>query len=384
MKTKFKIFLLLSISCFFFAATTSAYSVEKVIAKSFEASKGYTLSIENKYGSINVQEWDRNEISFEIKISAEAKKQQDAEDRLNSINVEFKQSGKTVAAKTVFDPRYKSCNNCSFEIRYQVMVPKGINYVIDNMYGNVNIPNVEGNTNFVVKYGNLTTGNLSGSNTIDVKYGDYASLDITGANNAIDVKYGKINIQKLMGQKNTVTTSYGGNVYIGQTNILNIDIKYSKLKIDSADELVVESGYSNANIGKVTKLQVNSKYENYTIGEVNELNAYFGYSNVSIKKLNNSLKVSEIKYGKLNVDYVASHFSLMDVTAKYTNVNIKFDGAASYQADLYTKYGSINVPSGQFRRASERDEERANGTVGNSSIKSLVKIKNSYANITLK
>jgi len=72
--------------------------------------------------------------------------------------------------------------------------------------------------------------------------------DFVSGDNLIDVKYGTIQIAKLMGKSNKIVTSYGGSVSIDETNKMNIDIKYSNLKIGSADELYIQSGYTNTPI----------------------------------------------------------------------------------------------------------------------------------------
>ncbi|MDR1054793.1 MAG: hypothetical protein LBL90_02995 [Prevotellaceae bacterium] len=379
--------LIICVCGFLTIATARDYEAEKIITKSFRASRGHTLSIENKYGNVNIQTWNKNEVNFEIKITTSARKQNDADDRLKSIDVEFSQSDKTISAKTVFDSKYRGCNNCSMDINYQVMVPQGLNYRLDNKYGNINIPDVEGNTDITVKYGNLITGNFSGSrNNIDVKYGDFRSGNYSGDNNTIDVKYGNVKMAKLAGKRNNITTSYGGKVSVNETNKLSINIKYSNLNIGTAETLDVESGYTNTSIDKVLKLSVLSKYENYDIGEVDEVDGTFSYTNLDIAKLGKKLKIDEIKYGIVDISNVNPDFDAINIDARHTNVKIKFDPGASYNVDAYTRHASIKTPAGNVsRNEPDRYSERVQGTIGSSSLpKANVKITNDYGNIDLR
>lgn len=101
--------------------------------------------------------------------------------------------------------------------------------------------------------------------------------------------------------------------------------------------------------------------------------------------MNKSLKISEIKHGKLDIDYVSSNFSSIDAVAKYTNVSVNFDAKAAYNANLFTKYGSVKLPAGSRLAQTEpsNNSVQVDGSVGTSP-KASVKISNSYANINIK
>lgn len=391
MNTKNNVFAILiafCLSCVFTTAMANNYEAKRTITKSFEATKGYTLLVEHKYGNINVQTWSKNEVYFEIKMIITSSTQKKADELLSNIDVKFEQMGKQIKAQTVFQNNLQ-CNNCGMTLEYSIMVPKGMDYIFDNKYGNILLGDADGNTDITVKYGNLFVKNFLGDNNIiNVKYGNFeCENSINNHANNIDVKYGSVKINKLTGNKNVLNIGYAGNIEIKETNDLEIDVKYSKLNIGTANELKIESGYTNTSITKVKKLNLSSKYENYNIGEIDELNAEYAYTNVSIGKLNKVLKISEIKYGKLNIDDVLPTFELINVDASYTNVKIRFDPKASYNVDLYTKYSTIEVPSGSKTNRTEPDKNsiQVKGIVGNnSSPKANVNITNKYNGIYLK
>ena len=378
------LFVLILCICSFSANSVWAYKTEKIFKKSFEASSGHTLSIENRYGNINVQTWDKNEVHIEVVVKVEMQSENKVNNLLSQIDIVFGQANKIISAKTTF-PKNFNCNNCNMNIDYQVMVPKGLHYIINHKYGNVKLPDISGNTNLTVHYGNLNTGNHSGEKSIVEVYGNFDAGDYTGNLNNIDVKYGNINMKKLIGSSNLVNAKYNSIVAINQISKLKMNIKYSKLKINTAEELYIESGYTNTTIGKTKKLNVTSKYENYDIGEADEIDANFEYTNVSIEKLAKSIKISEIKYGKLKIDYVSTDFELIKADSKYTNFNITFDPKTSYNINLYNNYGNISVPSGNISRSEPSSNSiQVTGTVGNGSAKGKVEITNKYANINLK
>ncbi|MDR1896376.1 MAG: hypothetical protein LBR10_06260 [Prevotellaceae bacterium] len=315
-------------------AGAKSYEIDKTITKTFKVSDGYTLSVENKYGNINVKTWDKQEIYFEIKITVGTNDKDVLQERLNSIDVKFEQSGRTVSAQTVFNKTFENCNNCSMEINYQITAPKNINCKIENKYGNVNLPSITGASDINVKYGNLNTENLSGSNKINVEYGNLNSGNLSGNHNLINVKYGNIHIDNLIGDDNTLTAAYAGTISIEKINKAKIDVKYSNLHIGTADELTIESGYTK----------------------------------VYIDKLNKSISTN-IKYAAFDIKYVSPALESVTVNASYTNVNIKFDPNASFNLDAYTQYGNINFRSSNIAsiESTSASVESTSGSGGSSS-----------------
>ena len=67
------------------AVNITAQKAEKEISKDYTISKGFELGIENKYGSIEVVNWDKNELSVVVLISTEAPTQDKAEEMLGKI-----------------------------------------------------------------------------------------------------------------------------------------------------------------------------------------------------------------------------------------------------------------------------------------------------------
>ena len=403
MKTLFKISAIVSLCLCCIAKSTFAQETEKVIRRSFEASRGHTLDVENKYGNIRVKTWNKNEIDFEIKISVEKSNRKEAEEILSKIDVVFNQSGKTVSAKTTFEKNFQ-CNNCRLSVEYNILAPDGLNYVIDNKYGNVDLPDVKGNSQLTVKYGHLKASDFYGStNTFDVKYGNMYAGTIEKGTNRIDVKYGNLDLKKIIDGDNTIDVKYGdakmdelggktnmslaynGNVNIGETDNVKIEIKYSsKISVGSGKDLVIESRYSNFNIGKIDGLKLISKNDNYNFGKIGNLNAECSYTNLIIGDITNSLNISDIKYGDIKIGKVSAGFDFIKVNANYTGVRLSFDSKAAYGFDVSARYSNVKTPTNAniSKTETERNSKRVSGSVGGSS-KSKVDITSGYGDVIL-
>ena len=281
------------------------------------------------------------------------------------------------------------------------MVPDGLNYIIDNKYGNVNLPDIKGNSQLTVKYGNLNAGNFYGNtntfdikygnmdidmitkgiNNIDVKYGNMKSKGITdGINNVVDIKYGDLRMDKISGKTN-MNLEYNGYVNLKETGDITVSIKYSKMSIEYGRNLEIDSKYSKIGIGKISGLRLISKHDDYDFGEIDNLNAECSYTDLTIDRLVKSLNVTGIQHGKIEVDHVSAGFDFIKADASYTDIVLTFDPDSSYDFKAYTKYGKIKTPTSNINTNNEGMQ--ITGNVGGSS-KSKIDIKNNYGDIILK
>jgi hypothetical protein len=357
---------MMTISCMSAKVFGYEYEATKTITKSFAAHKGSTLSVENKFGNIRIQEWDKNEISFEITVTVTSKKQNDADELLKEITVEFSQPGSTISAVTQIDGK---CSFCSQSVNYQIMVPKDIHYRLNQ------------------RFGNITMGNAAGNTDVRVQYGNFTAEDLTGTTNLLDVRFGNMQVGLLTGTTNTINAHFVKKATVKQTTHLSVDIRHSDsdLNIGQAGNLKIQSGYAGIKLGTVQKLDLTSRFGNTSIESVNEINAGSGYGNITIKQLAKTLTVSDISHGKLVVENVASGFDAIDVRARYADVKITFAPNVSYTADIKGRYADVNTNSaGKLKLTQHRNETNVKGIVGDQpSPEASVKIVGEHGNITL-
>ncbi len=367
--------ILISLIFFFANMQASDYKSKRTQTKTFEAPTHSILNIINEYGNINIVEWDKNEVSFEVTITATAKSQTDADEIVKTVDVLFNQSNvdqsgfTTIMAQTRYN-QLKNCR-CSRSVDYRIMVPKSINYQFRNKYGNISMKNAKGNTEILIEYGNFKGENLSGNK------------------NLIRIEYGNIDIQQLSGGiENSIKAEYGGSINIGTSNNkLSVKMEYSKMRITTADDLEIKSEYSDLSVQKAKTIRFTSEYENYNIGEVDIVTGKSQYTNISIDQLNKSLALQRIEYGKLDIKNVSSLFESINVLASYTPVNIKFEANPSFDMNIKNEYGSISIPdpsNNMIKSSKDVVRTTASGKVGNASRKASVVIENEYSPINLK
>ncbi len=312
------------------AGIVNAQKAEKVISKEYTISEGFSIGISNKYGEINLVNWDKDLLSVEVIISTEANTQSRAEDLLKAIDIEIEKETSEVNFRTIIDAN-KLVGNNRIKIIYNVKAPAYISVDIKQSYGNVFIQDITGFAELELKYGNLTANSLAASET--------------DRWNLLDLAYGK------------ATLDY--------VNTMSIDIKYSELSIGDSELLSIESAYSKFSLGEVVNLDLQSKYDK-----------------LSVESLKGSLHL-ESKYTQVSVGTITHQFKAIYADMSYGNFKGGLDNNCAFNISAETDYGSIRVPEGDYLLTREGIRERVTGNIGGES-DAVFEAEIRYGNLELK
>ena len=300
------------------------YEIEKRIEERFKVNANCKLCIDNRFGKIEIVEWDKNEIAFDILITGMANSEKGAQAALDCIDVDFSSGANVVNAKTKACD--KNMNKSEYKIDYVVKVPASVVMDLRNRYGNIYLTDVQKDLSVDISYGHLYAHNLKGNKNI------------------INSKYGNVEI-------NEVTSS------------LNIDKRYgSKCVINKASNLTASIHYSSITAQNIEKLNLDIKYSNADIETVTEASISSGYSKVYIDNLVSSYRGS-VNYGNLEIRDVDMAFSLIDVSARYSGVRLGLTKEHSFDADLLTYYGSIKLRGLTASQGMEKEKENNKDSV---------------------
>jgi len=108
----------------------------KKIAKSFTVNSDATLSIDNKYGDINITTWAKNTIEIDVEITIKGDDVGDVENQLEKIDIEFNDSPNLLEVKTIFKKNKSSWSwwgkskKVSYKIIYIFWCKHLIKYII--------------------------------------------------------------------------------------------------------------------------------------------------------------------------------------------------------------------------------------------------------------
>jgi len=263
-----------------------------------------TLEIINKYGNIHVSTWDEDSVSIDIEFFISEKN----ESKFKKIkeNVDFKISGNSafLSAETVFGSKYSSffsdfkeatnlmSTNKSSHIDYFIKVPDYINLKITNRYGNIFIPDYQGNLNIQLSNGDFQAKKITGSNTLDLAF---------------------------------------GNVLIDQLEQATLNLNFSEAQINKAAQLDLSSKTSKVNIKRCNLIKLQSKRDEYIIDHIGFIFGDTYFSKLNILNLDSEFNVV-MQYGELTYLGVNPAFKLIRINSEYTNCNLLLTNPVAYKS----------------------------------------------------
>lgn len=356
-KSVYRSGMLLSAAIFLLAFSLSAQEVTKEFHKEFKAGNLTTLDINNRYGDVVIQSWEKDQVVIDVKVVVDIPDRSRAEKLIGYIDVQFNEGEKLISAKTVIDDKFNFSGwgggTRKFSIDYTIKMPVGANLTLTNKYGNTDLNEIHGLVNLDIKYGNLTAGNISRGNEKPLS--------------TLNIAYGKASITEAGWLD--VYSRYSGSLQISKCQALLLDSRYSKLKIGETSSIVGESKYDNLGIEKINNLIIQGGYTSVTIGELTKKLNYAG------------------SYGSLAVDKIPSGFESLDVDVHYMGIRLGIDESASYKIEGHSSYGGIKLNEENFKHEKhiiENNSTTITGTVGkDSSPASNVKINAAYGQVKL-
>lgn len=325
--------------------------VKRIVNKNFKVGQNCELQVNNKYGYIVIQQWDKNEIDFSIEIIGKGENPKVAQRMADQISIDFHNMNKLVQATTLIErQRNNNCRNCGFTINYTINVPASVKLNLTNKYGNIQLDETTQPFRADIKYGNLYASNLKGTN------------------NEITIKY--------------------GNIELSESEKLLLNIGYGNVHLDKITQLNLNSTYSKFDLGTVGSLEMTSKYDRFIIKSID----FFiilssAYTDFTIDYLGKRFDASSLRYCKVKITEVAQNFNSILIEAGYTTIRIGLDNHYNFMADLYNRYGSIRLNGIKLSDVTLDDNDNRysktiRGRVGNQTDpQAKVKISNSYADI---
>lgn len=349
MKTKFvsKIIVFVFFQLLF-VGNINAEEITKKINEKYTTTANSIVNIENKFGDIDVENWDENSVQIDVLISVDAGSHSKSESIMKRINVEISQSGDNIYAKTDLDGSF---NNVEFSINYKVRMPKNLKLNLVNKFGNVFINELSNKFNIKIKYGLLRINKLS-----DNKSKPYGIVEL----------------------------AYSKGSRIDNCNFIKINLAYSQLSVGEANAIISSTKYSKLAVKTANLMVSASKYDDYKIGSLKALKATASYSDIEIESLKQILKLTT-KYTKTEIEDIPANFKKIVIQNSYGTINLGINQSASYKLNAEAQYAKINVPeSKKLSRNKENTRVKYWGLVGTSDVtKSSVDIETKYGNVNL-
>ena len=362
------------------AAGTGDY--DKRISKTFPLKNSGQLKLDNRYGTIRVETWDREEVKIDVRIVAEADDQEAADKIFDRISIDFSQFGGAVEAITRIGEKKKEDKGFfesifgssvvinfgsngggnDFKIHYVVQMPAAAKLTTEAKYCDVELADLTGDTELTVGYGDLVTGDLAGRNRVQVSYGTIR-MNSFGDNSYLRLRYTEGNLDR--------------------ATFLEYDGRYSELEMDYVKEIKINAGYDEIDIEEAEIIDMDGNYNDVDLGKIGKLEYDGNYSDINVDEIVTEVEIDS-GYGDVDIERLHKTFRRVYIRTRYADVDIDVDSGASYEVELRTRYGDISLDrdGGSLEKESVGSSESVVGTVGSGGSAS-VDISCSYGDINI-
>lgn len=357
MKSIYKITLLF----LFFPLITSAnidekkHEKSKNIKKEFSVNKNAKVSLDNKYGNLNITTWDKNSVEIEITITVKGDDLDRVESKLADIDVEFESSPSFVYAKTVFEKEQKSWSfwkkskNINYKINYNVKMPKTNNLDLDNDYGSIFLGDLSGKAN-------------------------------------INCDYGKISVGELLAENNNINLDYCSLSNIAYMKSGDINVDYSKITVEESEDIKVNTDYSTLKFEKAGNIDFNADYGSITINNANNVNGNSDYASMRFGTIKKNLKI-DTDYGSISVNKLAKGFENVIIEGEYAGIKIGVESDAVFDFELNLQYAGLRADTDKiefYKKITKSTKKYYSGKFGKGNSNSRIKIRSQYGGVSIK
>lgn len=321
-------FIALSLFVFLPAAKGWSQDNARIIEKNFPLSTTGAIAIDNRYGSINLEHWDRNEVAFWVTIKTEGNNL----DVLDQIDVNFQVLNDEVRAKTTIENKRNSWwnpfkqNNQNYSIDYLVRLPKTAVVTLANAYGNIYWEQTDGPATIKCAYGRIEIGSLNHpDNSINLQYAPNSAIDF--------IKSGSI------------TADYSG------------------LRVNEAGKIKLTTDYSKTHFDRIQQLDFDADYGSIHIDEIEHITGNADYLSLKIGTLRKTLDIS-MDYGGLGVENIQNSTEKISIESDYTGIRLTADKDWAFAFTIETEYAGFKTdfPLDYRRKIIETTDRYYQGT----------------------
>lgn len=341
----------------------------KTINKQFPITADGTVKISNRHGKVEINTWDNNEVKVEVVITVDAHSQDRANDVFDRVTIDFNSSRDFVSATTEIASKsgwsswWGGSSNDNYKINYQVYMPETNELGLFNKYGDSYVAALKGGVDLEIKYGNIQLDNVE--NDVRLMLG-YGNASIVGAHKLdLEVKYSKVKI--------------------GTVKDADIISKYSSVTIDEAQDVRSETKYDHYHLGMVKDYHNIGKYDDVHIKVAKSVRAAAKYSDYTVTHLKDWADF-DLEYGSASVEMLDRAFTALEIRGRYTDYKIEVQEGTNYQLDASSRYANIRYPSEMtvVKEIKDGHEREVEGFVGDKNQAKVIKARLNYGGIKVR
>lgn len=335
----------------FFASSVMVHAQNekrRSINKSYKVSGSTMINLSNSFGKMHVETWDKNEVKVDIEIIVRASNDDRAQSLLDKIDIHIDDDNPSSSLSFVTSiGNNKSGRNSSFEINYDVSMPKTNTLDLKNSFGDTYLGDLSGDVDLKVQYGNLKAGELTGDCDVKLSFGSgFSEIDA--------IKKG------------------------------DLKVSYSKLGVEEIGNLDVHSSFSTFETEKAVSMDLIAKYGEVEIEEIDVLEADVNFSGFELEQVNKSL-VLDIDYGGSLDIGVRKSVEVLDIKSSFGPVNINLEPGINASIEATMSFCNLRYDEDMIEFSKiikDNTSSQYEGKIGTGS-GTTIKITSKYGNVRL-
>lgn len=297
-------------------SVTAQDNVSKKITKTYAMTNAGKLHMENKYGNININGWDKDEVSIEIAITVNHRKKENAQELLKRIQPITKESDNFVSlgyeiiekGSGFFANLFDKANPFDFDrsniqIDFTVNMPKKAELKVTNTFGDVLIEDWSGKLRALVEHGDVwISENLN-------------KADIT-------MRYGKLRVKNI---------SYA-----------SVDIKNGEIDMGNSKSLRLHSSGSDIALDVITSLEIYSNKDDIGIEEISTMFGNLKFTTLELKRLTKDVDMT-LRVADFRVAEIANPTADIAIEQESSEISLNVTNFP-HQFDAILEQGLVRMP----------------------------------------
>jgi len=343
----YKIPALLVLGILLFVTQLFAQEDTRRISKSFNIKADTKIEINNKYGNVIINRWNKNVLELKVKIEAKGKTSSKTQKILDEIEIDISDrisSGKLSIETEIGEIR----GNSSFSIHYEISMPDTNPLQLSNSFGNIYM------------------GSYKGTLEVEVKYGQFQAEDLDNANVRIDFSNARCEIETLKSGR--------------------LDLRYSKMMIEDMGDVEITSQFSDLEIENAGAVKLDGRYGKFKIENIRSLHGDIQFAGLDIERLEESIILKTRHGNGINLEQVSNNFTEIDIDGQFSSIDITMESGATARLNFDLQFGNLKVHGEgiNFNKViKDHNKSEYEGYLGNSNATSSIRVRTKHGNIRL-
>ncbi|MDC0584227.1 hypothetical protein OAO55_00705 [Bacteroidales bacterium] len=310
------------------AAAGFLYHEESKLVRSFYAGQQTQLEVNNKYGTVQVNTWDKDSVKFIITTTLKAEESEIFQKLKSSIDFEFINTKYYVVARSMFSSSsnafYRAIqdafkNDGAISVNWDIYVPETCKLKIEN------------------KYGGLYAGNLNGVLDFNIEHGDFKANDIKGELK-LEANFAEIDINSV---------EHG-----------RLLINYSTISLSKGNVLDIESKTSELDISDVAEIKIKGKRDKYYLNNIKTVDIQSFFCKIDAKNIEKKF-FGSLRYGSLDLIVKEQALEILNITSNSADTKINLESfPLNYNLKINHKKTRIILPNDIIGLKDERINEK--------------------------